>query len=105
MPGQRRKFTNGEKKYILSLANEQGVTRVLREYKLSYSVFARWKQQFLTNESESKNGLLESQVEELKKENMRLKKIIANLALDLEIKTEELKNRDLPGVRDGKDHS
>ncbi len=53
MPAQRRRFTNGEKRYILNQANELGVTKILREYKLSYSVFARWKQQFLTNESEN----------------------------------------------------
>ncbi|MES1226844.1 MAG: transposase [Bacteroidota bacterium] len=100
MADQRRKFSNVEKQFILTQANKQGVSKVLREYKLSYSVYTRWKQQFLTSESENKNDLLQSRVEELRKENIRLKNIIANLVVDLEIKSEELKSIQLQGGTD-----
>ena len=51
----------------------------------------------MTSESENKNDVLQSKVEELRRENIRLKNIIANLVLDLEIKSEELKNIQIPG--------
>lgn len=92
MTAQRRKFTNGQKRDILFQAGMQGVNRVLREHNISYSVFARWKQQNL-DDSDTKSDILESRMEDLLKENLRLKKIIANLVLDIEIKNEELRKR------------
>lgn len=68
-----------------------GVSKVLREHGLSYSVYTRWKQQLLTSESEKKNAVLQNIADELRRENIRLKNIIANLVLELEIKSEELK--------------
>ncbi|MES1219607.1 MAG: transposase [Bacteroidota bacterium] len=97
MADQRRKFSIAEKQHILTRANELGVSKVLREYRLSYSVYTRWRQQFLNAESENKNGVLQSKVEELRKENIRLKSIIANLVVDLEIKSEELKTVQVQG--------
>lgn len=92
MASQRRKFTNGQKRDILYQAGEHGVNKILREHNISYSVFARWKQQNLID-SDTKDEVLESRIEDLLKENMRLKKIIANLVLDIEIKNEELRKR------------
>jgi len=99
MTDRRRKFSNSEKKSILARAAREGVSKVLREHKLSYSVYTRWKQQMLTSESESKNGFLQNIVDDLRIENVRLKNIIANLVLELEIKSEELRTAQLHGKR------
>lgn len=88
---QRRKFTTGQKIYVLKQAEELGVTKVLREHKLSYSVFARWKQQLKENKSSTSADALRLELDNLVEENRRLKKIIANQALDLEIKSEQIK--------------
>jgi len=89
MGAQRRKFTNEEKTNILQLAKDSGVTKVLREYKLSYSVFARWKQQLNVDTS---TGTY-SELLNLKQENMWLKKIVAEQALEIEMKKEQLRRR------------
>ena len=89
MGAQRRKFTNEEKTHILQLAKDSGVTKVLREYKLSYSVFARWKQQLnVDSGADTYSELLK-----LKQENVWLKKIVAEQALEIEMKKELLSSR------------
>ena len=91
MSTHRRKFTYGQKRFILDQASELGVNRVLREHKISYSVFARWKRQCIADDTYWNSNLTQCKVDELEKENNRLKKIIANLFLNLELKSEELK--------------
>jgi putative transposase len=92
----RRRFTDDEKLEILHQADKSGVTAVLREHRLSYSVFARWRQKFLLHVSTSSEVMREinktrSELKLLSEENIRLKKIIADQALQLERKDEELK--------------
>src|SRR6476659_9908167 len=91
----RRKFTDDQRLEILHQANESGVTAVLREHRLSYSVFARWRQKFLnqntTAEVMREVNKTRSELKVLSDENLRLKKIIAEQALQLERKNEELR--------------
>jgi putative transposase len=92
----RRTFTDDQKLQILHQADESGVTAVLREHRLSYSVFARWKQKFLQPGRTNKEAMREvnrtrSELKHLNAENLRLKKIIADQALQLERKDEELR--------------
>ena len=70
------------------MASEMGVTRVLREHKISYSVFSRWKHQMSTA---TPDDHVQSEVASLLEENRRLKGIIGTMVLDLEQKQEELK--------------
>lgn len=89
----RRKFSQDEKQAILEEANLRGITLVLREHKLSYSVFSRWKEQLRANdknELKSRYKILQ-ELKDLAMENERLKKIIANQALQIQIQTEKLK--------------
>jgi putative transposase len=92
---QRRKFSDDQKLSILKEAEAIGVTAVLRTYNLSYSVFSRWKQKFVKPDIYIKNNTLsgknKSEMKMLMQENARLKKIIADMALELERKDEELK--------------
>ena len=91
----RRKFSQDEKYAILEEANLRGITVVLREHKLSYSVFSRWKEQLRSDdkiEQKSRYKILQ-EMKNLVTENERLKKIIANQALQIQIQTEKLKNK------------
>lgn len=92
---QRRKFSDEQKLSILQEAETMGVTAVLRTYNLSYSVFARWKQNFMKPDQFIKGNTLsgknKTEMKMLVQENVRLKKIIADMALELERKDEELK--------------
>ena len=95
MTSVRRKFTDEQKLDILQQANKMGVTAVLRTHALSYSVFARWKQKFMRPDSNTLAHTIpnktRSELKQLTEENMRLKKIIAMQALELERKDEELR--------------
>jgi len=93
----RRKFTPEEKYSILQEAEREGTTEVARKYNIAHSVLSYWKRKYLSN---GKDGLkasykkIDPQVRSLEEENARLKKIIANQALELEFKTELLKKSD-----------
>ena len=96
LTSSRRRFTDDQKLEILHQADESGVTAVLREHRLSYSVFARWKQKFVQHPGTNAEATREanktrSELKHLNEENMRLKKIIADQALQLERKDEELR--------------
>ena len=93
----RRKFTPEEKYSILQEAEREGTTEVARKYNLAHSVLGYWKKKYL---AKGKDGLKASykkadpELRALEEENARLKKIIANQALELEFKTELLKKSD-----------
>ena len=96
MASQKRKFTDEQKLEILKQANEMGVIAVIRNHNLSYSVFARWREKFM--EKDKKELILKnkpkSKLKQFMEDNTRLKKIIAEQALELERKDEALrKNR------------
>lgn len=95
MATQRRTFSYDEKLGIVQKASQLGVTAVLHEYHLSYSVFARWRKQFLqanANAAEiAASNKARQELKQLQEENQRLKKIIADQALELERKEEELR--------------
>ena len=89
----RRKFSEDQKHVILKEASQKGISVVLREYSLSYSVFSRWKKQLAADKKEPKsNYRILQEIKDLVTENERLKKIIANQALEIQIKTEKLRN-------------
>jgi putative transposase len=90
---QRRKFSETEKLNILDSAEKEGVTSVLREHRLSYSVFVRWKRKYRPPPPGMPVRLNRKAIEmiQLSEENGRLRKIIAEQALELERKEEELK--------------
>ncbi len=95
MAKTRRQFTPEEKYSILQEAEREGVTETARKYKLAHSVLGYWKKKYL---SKGKDGLkgsyrrIDPVVRELELENERLKKIVARQALEIEFKTELIKN-------------
>jgi transposase-like protein len=99
MAKQRRHFTPEEKYSILQEAEREGFAETCRKYKLAASVLNYWRKKYL---SKGKDGLKSSyrrvdpQLRLLEDENAKLKKIIANQALELEFKTELLKKSESP---------
>lgn len=95
MGTKRRQFSQEEKLRILQYAAQSGVTNVLHEYKLSYSVYARWKRQLIPPDPNAPPRLpvhkTKVELKALLEENQRLQKIISEQALELERKVEELK--------------
>src|SRR5215217_5773511 len=86
---QRRKFTDDEKLNVLIQASQNGISNVLRHYNISYSLFARWNKSFQKKGIDPLYAIPGNK--SLAEENVRLKKIIADQALSLELRDEELK--------------
>ena len=95
MASPKRKFTDEQKLEILRQANEMGVIAVIRNHNLSYSVFARWREKFMEKDISKHVTILKnkakSELKQFMEDNKRLKKIIAELALELERKNEALR--------------
>ena len=98
MTRTRRQFTPEEKHSILQEAEREGFSQTCRKYNLAASVLTYWKRKYLLK---GKDGLkasyqrIDPRVGEMEQENARLKKIIAEQALELEFKTELLKKSDV----------
>ena len=93
----RRKFSVEQKLQIIQEADQNGVTPTLRKHNLSHSLLLRWRNQFNSGGAGSlkpRYHTVDPEVQALKEENARLKKIIGNQALELEFKTELLKKSD-----------
>ncbi|HMK16616.1 MAG TPA: transposase [Chitinophagaceae bacterium] len=95
MASQKRKFTDEQKLEILRQANEMGVIAVIRNHNLSYSVFARWREKFMEKDKNKQDTSLKnkpnSKLKQFMEDNTRLKKIIAEQALEIERKNEALR--------------
>lgn len=91
-----------QKLQIIQESEQLGITATLRKHNLSPSLLARWKHQFNGN---GVAGLkpqyyrVDPNIRALEEENARLKKIIANQALELEFKTELLKKTESVPVK------
>lgn len=90
----RRKWSAEQKLRIIQEANQYGTTETLRKYQIGQSLFYRWKLGF---DNQGLQGLqpqyatIDPELKQLQLENERLKRIIANQALELEFKSELLK--------------
>ena len=89
----RRKFTIEEKEKILDEARHAGIMATVKKYNLAYSVFLRWRKKkndnpvyYSRNDFENLNNRVKMLIEE----NQRLKKIIAEQALELQIRSEKI---------------
>ena len=94
MTKQRRNFSIEEKLALLREAEEIGITETCRRHDLSHSVINRWRHRFADAGVDGLQGggtRVDPQVRRLEEENRRLKKIIGDLQLELEIKSELLK--------------
>lgn len=94
MTKTRRQFTPEEKISILQEAEREGYAETCRKFNLASSLLSYWKKKFL---AKGKDGLkpgykrIDPEVRALEEENARLKKIIAKMALEAEVKDELIK--------------
>jgi len=87
---KKRVFSADEKMQIIREVEEFGTTATCRKYDLVSSLFYKWKSQFNDKGIDGMQGQyhrVDPEVRELEKENERLKKIVARLALELEVKS------------------
>jgi putative transposase len=99
MSALRRKFPLEQKLQIVQEAAAYGVVKALRKYQLSYSVLSRWRQQLagmMQVTANTDTSYAKKELDALQLENTRLKKIIANQALELEMMNERLKKTKEP---------
>ena len=102
MSKTRRKFSVEQKLQIIQESEQIGITPTIRKYDLSPSLLLRWKHQFNSNGLaglKPQYARIDPNVRALEEENARLKKIIANQALELEFKTELLKKTESVPVK------
>ncbi len=94
MKRERRIFTPEDRLAILQEAQREGATVTCRKYNLAPSLYAKWKNKYL---SKGVEGLkpsykrIDPELRALEEENERLKRIIARQALEIEFKSELLK--------------
>lgn len=90
----KRHFTPDEKLSILQESEREGTTETCRKYNIARSVMSYWKKKYLINGKEGLKGgyrRVDPIVRAMEEENLRLKKIIAKQALEIEVKDELLK--------------
>jgi putative transposase len=91
---KKRKWTSEEKLQIIQEAEENGVTATLRKYGIYHTTYYQWKEKYDIN---GIDGLKQSykresqELKQLQKENLALKKLLADKELELAIKSDLLK--------------
>ncbi len=91
---KKRSFSIEQKMQILREAEEKGMLATCRKHEIAQSLFYQWKNKFNSHGIDGLQGQyhrVDPEVRSLEKENERLKKIIANQALELKVKNELLK--------------
>jgi transposase-like protein len=94
MTKERRKFSPEDRLSILQESQREGLLATSRKYNISASLIHLWKKKYLQKGvSGLKDGYyrVDPEVRKLEEENARLRKIIADQALELEVKGELLK--------------
>jgi putative transposase len=90
----KRSFTADQKAAILQEADKEGVIATCRKHSISTSLFYQWRDKLTLKGREGLahgQALLTQEVRRLAAENARLKKLLAQKELVLDIKEELLK--------------
>ena len=96
---ERRKFTVEQKLAILKEAETEGVTPTLRKHGIYAKMIYRWKEQLAIGGKEALSTpyrRTDPELRRLQLENQRLKNLIAEKELALQIKEELLKKTSPP---------
>lgn len=92
--GKRRTWKPQEKLAIIKEALEQGVEKTIRKHEISIATYYNWKNNY---EQQGEDGLklkyqrVDPELKRLRNENQRLKQIVADKELELQIKEALLK--------------
>ena len=103
---EKRLLSREEKLAIINEAEQSGnITQVIRKYGIGYSLFYKWKHRYIAegingleprnrNKSNSRIGIYSSkEIDMMQVENQRLKKIVAEKELQIEMLQELLKKK------------
>jgi putative transposase len=94
MRTKRRSWSVEQKLQLIQEADQYGVIETLCKHNVAQPLFHRWKKEFNQDGIsglQPKYHIIDPEVKQLQSENERLKRIIANQALELEFKNELLK--------------
>lgn len=94
MKKQRRVFSPEDRLSIIQEGQREGSTVTCRKYNLAPSLYAKWKNKYLSGGVEGLKASyhrIDPEIRALEEENERLKRIIARQALEIEVKSELLK--------------
>jgi putative transposase len=89
---EKCKFTPEEKLQILQEAEFEGLSQTLRKHGITSSLFYKWKKAFIVQGIEGlspQHIRVDPAISSLEKENKRLRKIIADMTLELKKTKEE----------------
>jgi transposase-like protein len=93
----RKKYSLEEKINILQEADTNGIAQTCRKFNIAPSLFYKWKDQYLNGGSEAlkpkhhHKTVIDPELIKLRDENERLKKMVAEKELIIQIKDELVK--------------
>ena len=91
---QKRSFSVDEKMNILAEAKEEGVSATLRKYNIGSTLYYKWRDKFDLNGAEGLRNTYQREspeVKQLQNENLRLKRLLADKELEIQVKNDLLK--------------
>jgi putative transposase len=94
MTRTKRSFTPEERLSLLQEAEREGFMETCRKHNLSPTLLSKWKQRYLTKGTDGLKPAyrrVDPEIRALQDENEKLRRIIANQALELEVKSALLK--------------
>lgn len=100
MTKKRRRFSPEERLSLVKEAEREGFMETCPRHNLAPTMLNRWKKKHLEQGTEGLKPVdrrVDPELRALEEENERMKKIIANQALELEVKSELLRNSIPPG--------
>ena len=90
----RRNFSVDEKLLILAEAKQEGVSATLRKYNIGSTLYYKWRDKFDLNGAEGLRNTYQresGEVKQLQNENLRLKRLLVDKELEIQVKTDLLK--------------
>ena len=94
MASQRKKWSLEEKLFIIREVDRCGLVQAIRQHQIAASTYYKWKEKYdLYGEAGLRNTYqqIDPEIKRLQIENLRLKQLLADKELALQIKDELLK--------------
>ena len=105
MTRAKRTFTPEDRLSLLEESERNGVAETCRKHNLSPAMLYGWKKKYQAKGAEGLKASykrIDPEVRALEEENERLKRIVARMAMELEVKTEMLKKTPIQFKKNGK---
>jgi putative transposase len=105
MTRAKRAFSPEDRLSLLQESERNGVAETCRKHNLSPAMLYGWKKKYQTKGTEGLKASykrIDPEVRALEEENERLKRIVARMAMELEVKTEMLKKTPIQFKKSGR---